>query len=378
MDEITRHPAIVWMGSADVVEEADGIRPTRVPPGTAYQLNLHTGFIAGTCSGIRLAFRTDATEIELVVKPLRVRVDDDPPTPACFDLVVDGETAGSEQTEAGGLVTVDTSGGDAMSFADHGLGTIGFAGLSPAMKSVEVWLPQTAQATVNRVAVTSGSAVEPPPRRPRWIHYGSSISHCGEADRPTNIWPAVAARTAGDNLELTNFGFGGECHIDQFVARYIRDHEAALISMKLGINTLTTLTERTFRSAVHGFLDTVRDGHPATPIVVCSLIYSPDRETQTAVLEGGEALSPLIQQYVGALTAVQVRSILEQIVADRTEQGDEHLHYLHGFELFGPDDVDDLPDRLHPNTAGYIKMGQRFAAKVLGDDGVFGRYRAGG
>jgi lysophospholipase L1-like esterase len=53
--------------------------------------------------------------------------------------------------------------------------------------------------------------------------------------------------------------------------------------------------------------------------------------------------------------------LLELIVANRREHGDENVHYLHGYELFGPSDVGDLPDDLHPNPAGYIRMGRRFA-----------------
>jgi lysophospholipase L1-like esterase len=59
------------------------------------------------------------------------------------------------------------------------------------------------------------------------------------------------------------------------------------------------------------------------------------------------------------------------VVAQRREVGDANIHSLHGHELFGVADVDDLPDGLHPNSAGYRRMGQRFTAFAFGPDGPF-------
>jgi lysophospholipase L1-like esterase len=59
------------------------------------------------------------------------------------------------------------------------------------------------------------------------------------------------------------------------------------------------------------------------------------------------------------------------VVAQRQRTGDNKIHYLHGHELFGADDVDDLPDGLHPNSAGYRRMGERFAAYAFTGDGPF-------
>ena len=56
----------------------------------------------------------------------------------------------------------------------------------------------------------------------------------------------------------------------------------------------------------------------------------------------------------------RIRELEAEIVAARRAAGDEHLHLLAGPELFGLDDVDDLPDGLHPNAAGYRRMGERF------------------
>ncbi len=92
------------------------------------------------------------------------------------------------------------------------------------------------------------------------------------------MWPVIAARRLG--LDLTSLGLGGNAHLDQFVARMIRDAPADLISIKIGINIVNgdTLKRRTFVPALHGFLDTIREGKPTTPILVISPILCPMHE----------------------------------------------------------------------------------------------------
>ena len=113
------------------------------------------------------------------------------------------------------------------------------------------------------------------------MHYGSSISHCVEAAEPAGTWPAVAARLAG--VSLRNLGFGGQCHLDPFVARTIRDlPDVDIVSIKTGINivNMDSMRERVFAPALHGFLDTIREAKPDVPIVVISPIYCPSAETR--------------------------------------------------------------------------------------------------
>ena len=74
---------------------------------------------------------------------------------------------------------------------------------------------------------------------------------------------------------------------------------------------------------------------------------------------------------LGALTLRRIRELEAEIVAARRAAGDAHLHLVHGPELFGPDDVEDLPDGLHPNHAGYQRIGERFHALAFEGDGPF-------
>jgi hypothetical protein len=178
---------------------------------------------------------------------------------------------------------------------------------------------------------------------------------------------------------LTNLGLAGQCHLDQFTARTIRDLPADFLSLKCGINIVNgdTLRLRTFAPALHGFLDTVREGHPDTPLLVVSPILGPAHEDHAGPSDGSSgttvALGTETTEKQGALTLRQIRGIVEQVVNARQQAGDKHLHYLDGRELFDEDDVDHLPDGLHPDGVGYVRMGERFAARVFGPGGAFSR-----
>ena len=71
-------------------------------------------------------------------------------------------------------------------------------------------------------------------QNPKLEHVGQFRREQGCAASPATTWPATCARVA--DLNLTSFGFGGQCHMDQAMARVIRDMEADCISLKLGIN----------------------------------------------------------------------------------------------------------------------------------------------
>jgi hypothetical protein len=210
-------------------------------------------------------------------------------------------------------------------------------------------------------------------KRPRWVHYGSSISHGMEASTPAHTWPATAARISG--FDLTNMGVAGQCQLDPGVARVIRDGDFDLISLKLGINVinLDSMRDRVFAPMVHGFLDTIREGKPKTPILVISPIICPAAEAHpgpTIPTSTVVRVPPRPAELAyGALSLQRVREMLEWIVAVRRTDGDVNLHYLSGLELFGPEDVHDLPDGLHPNAAGLVRMGERFAETAFGAGG---------
>jgi lysophospholipase L1-like esterase len=141
---------------------------------------------------------------------------------------------------------------------------------------------------------------------------------------------------------------------------------------------MDSMKERIFVPALHGFIDTLRERHPDLPVLVVSPIFCPvaedhpgptipTRDGRYRVIDGPDALR------LGALTLQRVRTLIAELVAARRADGDAHLHALDGTELFAEADwaAGDMPDDLHPNPAGYRRMGERFAAHAFGPDGAF-------
>jgi lysophospholipase L1-like esterase len=213
-----------------------------------------------------------------------------------------------------------------------------------------------------------------------WVHHGSSISHGSNAASPSTTWPALAAAAGG--VELVNLGFGGSAMVDPFTARTVRDAPADLISVKLGINVVNgdVMRRRSFGPAVHGFLDTVRDGHPTTPLVVVSPLYCgihEDTPGPGAVdLDTGSprfrATGDPADIPAGRLTLRVIREELARIVAHRSAD-DPALHLVDGLALYGADDATrlPLPDGLHPDAATHRLIAERFAARAFGAAGPF-------
>lgn len=368
-----RNSPIEFVGALDFDMREHGISPRRLPAWTRPQVPPMMDVMVRMPAGVRLAFVTDASRIELHVLTTTMVTPPRPPRAVAFDLDVDGEIHSAAGT-GGNLIIINPDKPGDFELQRGEAYTVSFD-LESGLKSCQLWLPHNAFVELRGLSLDDGARLEAPPPASRWVHYGSSISHCMEAETPTGTWPAIAASHAG--LSLSGLGFGGQCHLDQFVARTIGDLDADVISIKTGINVVNmdSMRERTFVPALHGFLDTIRERRPQTPIIVASPIYCPsaeqcpgptiaDAQGKFRTLQGHEE----IQQ--GCLTLTRIREIIQGVVEVRRQLGDPHLGYVDGLALFGEADADDLPDDLHPNPAGYRRLGERFARLVFTDGGV--------
>ncbi|MFI7008460.1 SGNH/GDSL hydrolase family protein [Streptomyces sp. NPDC050145] len=365
--------------------ERGGLMPHRLPAwARAQNTDGQLAMAESQPSGVRVAFRTRATVVELDTLPTKRAYVGVPPRPdGVYDLVVDGRLLAQGAVPGGHVITVDMSRGT-FAHTPGAPGTLRFDGLAGTLKDVEIWLPHNE--TTELVALRADAPVEPLPAdgRPVWLHHGSSISHGSDAASPTSIWPALAASTAG--VELLNLGFGGGALLDPFTARTLRDTPADLVSVKIGINlvNLDLMRLRAFGPAVHGFLDTIREGHPETPLLVVSPLLCPIHERTPgpgapdfASLADGQlkfaALGDPAERAYGKLTLEVIREELARIVEQRRTAGDGRLHLLDGLALYGPADYDELPlpDELHPDAAAHRRIGERFAERVFGPGGAF-------
>ena len=372
-------PAFRLAGFQDLEETADGVMPSRLPPAGRRQMDdLVLTWTASLPSGGRIEVVSDTSAIEVDLQLTRLAYARRDPLLAGIDLVVDGALVDGARVDEGHLLRLlDPRDLSQIEYEVGGRTTVRFEGIPDGEHHLEVWLPNSASTELLAVRVDDGASLTAPTVAPvRWVHYGSSISHCVEAERPTGVWPVLAARKAG--VDLTSLAIAGQCQLDGFMARTIRDLDVDLISLKVGINIVNgdTYRERTFVPAVHGFLDTIRDGHPDTPIILVTPIICPaveDEPGPTAFDEDAGCRrvprSPELME--GALSLVRIRQLLAQAVDVRVADGDTNLHLVSGLDLFGADDVADLPDGLHPNSAGYARMGERFHALAFAPGGPF-------
>lgn len=320
-------PRLTWCGILSLEQHDDWVKPWRVPHQDLdlYSPGANTLAVpAEKPSGVRLRFATDAAAMKLVCAPLA--------EDGSFDLVIDNKIVTTSVFETGASEVV-------------------FADLSAGNKTIEVWFPPTVPVAMRHLELPDGAdIVLRTDDRPKWVTYGSSITHCRAAQSPATTWPGVVARAR--NLNLTSMGYGGQCHADPLIARLIRDRPADLVSIKLGINIYgqASLGPRAFRPAVLGTIATIRDGHPDIPLVVCSPIWGHDRETR--------------ENAVG-LTLQQMRIEVAEAVESFARRGDDHIYYVDGLKLFDESMAQHMPDNLHPDARGYQLMGEHFLKEVF-------------
>jgi hypothetical protein len=313
-----------------------GVLPWRIPfeQQQLYEPALRP--VAMCPAGVRLVFVSDTSTVALDFRSTVVNA----VPPAAFDLLVDGRLHHR-------IVPPE----DARS--------IEFSALPAGTHLLEMYLPsQYVQLELLALRIDASAVVEQrTDGRPRWIAYGSSITHCRHAAGPSETWPALVAARCG--LNLTCLGYGGNCHMEPMVARLIRDLPASYISLKLGINMVGPLvgsySDRTFRAGVIGLIKTIRDGHPTTPIAVVSPIHANDRET--------------VPNSAGMSLALARQRIAEAIDVLR-QYGDQQLHYVDGLDLFGSEFESYLEDGVHPNAEGYRILADRYCDLVMPQLGI--------
>ena len=327
-------------GCLDLEQATRGVTPHRLPRAARERIaDPLLAFDASATAGVRVRFRSRASTLSLRFGCTLLQLDDMRMSGA-VDLVVDGQFIARSRIEGGGTIRLENGAGSAIAGDDV---VVSFDGLRAEAKEIELWLPHTASCTLIQIHSDAPIEQASPDSRPTWLHYGSSISHCLESPGPTDTWPARAA--AGAGRRGVNLGFAGRALLDTVVAESIRDVATDYISLKIGINLADTdFRERALAPRLGRFLDIIREGHPATPLLVVSAISCPRLERQAGP---------------GALTLERSREILEDTVGRRAIT-DKHIAYLDGRALLGPADIGDLPDGMHPSPEGYRRMADRF------------------
>ncbi len=363
------------VGASEILDHGDGWIPSRLPTEALAQCTDPGPAVLATMPvGVRISAVTDSPFIEIDTHVTRYAITADQLQDCVCELFVDDERFAATECTGGDVLLIDQAGGS----IEHSAGpssTVRFEGLpGRAGTRIELWLPHNAVVKLKDVRVSAGSTFRAvPDELPVWAHYGSSISH-SLAHRPTDRWPVQVARRAG--VSLRDFSFAGNCQLDQFAARAIRSVEASAISCKVGINVLTedSMRERTFAPAFHGFLDTIRDTQPTTPLLVVTPIYfGPGEQHPGPARTGADGMVECVPRSAalshGALTLSRMRNVISDAVARRQADGDDNLHVLDGLQLLGAEDERHLADRIHPDANGDRLIADRFYEAAFGPSG---------
>ena len=315
-------------GAVSIEQTAKGVQPWRLPVAQRHLFEPEVVDKAAMPAGVRLTLVSDTASLTLHIDSPGVEVE----PPWKFDLLVDGQLHQRVAPE-----------GDAE--------TIRFTDIPAGEHLLELYLTsQYVQVALRSLSVDEGASVRGwVDERPRWVVYGSSITHCRHAAGPTETWPAIVARRFG--LHLTSLGYGGACHLDPMVGRMIRDLPADYIGLKLGVNMMGgSVSDRTFRAMAIGMLETIRDGHPETPLAVVSSICHPPSETTPNVV---------------GMTLALMRQRLAEACQVLRDHGDANVHYIDGLDLMGPSDVHLYADGTHPSAAGYRHLAKAYGRVVM-------------
>ena len=357
-------------GIARMDKTARGITFSRLPEWT-YPQHSHAPIVAKMAerlSGVHIDIETAATQITVTYRSLR---DSNPSTnwisgPSTIAVT----TEGFEQSISHSNGDVRVWNFDEIEKEIEGEDSVAEFNLPETNnpRLVQIWLPQNCPIELISIEANDEWQSADTSHQPLWLHYGSSISHCEEADGPLGVWPVAAARELG--LDVYNLALGGCANLEQFAARTIRDMPAKLISLKLGINVVNnaSYTARTFGPAVHGFIDTIRDAHKTTPILVISPVSCPAHEDNPGPSE--TSLNGMVQgqpfsrhSWIGELTLRGIREILSELVAVRAAT-DPNIHYLDGLQLFNHEEALTMPDGIHPDASGYRTIAANFVERV--------------
>ncbi|MET8703185.1 GDSL-type esterase/lipase family protein [Kitasatospora sp. NPDC004723] len=319
-------PRVRWFDPADErlgwdgvcgFERAGGtVLPLRMPQERiATTLSEDFGRLAALPAGARFAVRTDAARLLLDV--------DAEAGGAPLDVLADGALV-HRRRPGPGRERIDIA-------------------LPGVPAEVEVWLPHLSRTRLAAVGL-SGHRLLAPVRRtgPRWVAYGSSLTHAMFPHGPSESWTALLARRRG--WRLRNLGFAGQAYLDPLVARVLRDTPAELITLEIGTNAYikSAFTSRSWGPAVGGFVETVRDGHPDTPIAVIAALPSAPREHA---------------RNAAGLTLADVRELTGAAVRVLQRLGDRRLHLVDGRDVLPLAEADGLyADGLHPTPAGEHRL----------------------
>ena len=179
--------SIRFAGALDFDRSDAGLTPRRLPDWTRPQLPALMEVMVTMPSGVRLELSTTSRALELDVLLTSLELPGREVAGASFDLIANGERVDTQTAKGGNRIVIDLANLANFELVEGEPSTLRFDGLPAGPKECELWLPSNARVDLRALRVDDDAAVEAPTVRPRrrWVHHGSSISHCVEVRHPT-------------------------------------------------------------------------------------------------------------------------------------------------------------------------------------------------
>lgn len=181
------------------------------------------------------------------------------------------------------------------------------------------------------------------------VVYGTSITQGGCATRPGMAYTNIISREL--NRPIINLGFSGNGKGEAEVAAelvkiknpamFVLDYEAN----SDGVDAL--------RKTLPRFVEVLRAGHPATPILIISKIRY-----------AYESLDCVRGKDRRPDNLIEARDVQKELVELRRKNGDANIHFLDGAGLLGEDWDECSVDGAHQTDLGFYRMAKSIAPVI--------------
>ncbi|MBO7328671.1 MAG: SGNH/GDSL hydrolase family protein [Lentisphaeria bacterium] len=181
----------------------------------------------------------------------------------------------------------------------------------------------------------------------KMVFYGTSITQGGCASRPGMVYSSLLGRAL--NRQVLNFGFSGNGKGEKIVAEYLADIEDVGVFV---LDYEPNAKPDGIRATLNEFIDTLRQKHPDTPIIVMSslrfnqeLVFTEDTEVQ--------------QKDLAESAKFQRRE-----VERRRRAGDGKIFFVNGASLCGKNWHEFSVDGCHQTDLGFYVISERLLPKL--------------
>ena len=219
-------------------------------------------------------------------------------------------------------------------------------GLSPESREYQIYLPlyngvEEVLIGLPKEATLSKAPTYPKDKRKPIVFYGTSITQGACASRPGMAYPAIIGRRL--NRPTINLGFSGNGRMQPGVEAIFPELDAVLFV----IDCLPNMGGSEVRERALPFLRTLRERHPATPIILTE-----DRDYGQAFLRK-ETRDGQTDR----------RNALRETYDTLQAEGVPNLHYIPATGQIGTDG-EALVDGSHPNDLGMMRLADAFAPVI--------------